>query len=1415
MAVGNYRLTNKRYVRPGMYLGYVRQPRPTGATGTPRYPCYVGRGNRLAQAKNVQMHRAYVTNEALTFIKVVPYLALLGHPALDDQTQAALYKTNRELVPYNKWAFRSSNSDGVYDSVEIVATEFDKNAVYYIDYQSLDRTMQDVLPFDDVRQILAIGNAEGQGQYIEYQDYRVVTELVGNITTPDPEALVPAATNTAINLIGQGCVTGSAIVKVGTGTAAISFAAGSKYTHPYDADYRLIVKEVSSPNVTFEVQINPTSGGNDQHNQVPFHTGLTYAFAGSDPVVVPALGPFTGVLTHTSGVLFSSVKAVASVGGPVTVVRAPTVPVAPLSMSVSTTGVLVFHAGLTGQTVTVTYNYLPSAVVDVVTVTAGSGVLSHTNVLLNSMTAIEAGTGAHLTIVAAPAVPGTGVSVNPVTGNLVFAAALEGIAVTITYNVATAVTPVADFTVDLTGIVSCNLSGANAGNYGWDDGIVLSLPLGATNYVVDDIYTWHAYGPGRIEFLSAHHNLNQFSEVSTPAYLGNIDPALVVPYASSGTLAVNEVTDYNDLVNRDYRFRVYNSGGAPTGRGPAGDRLFTILWSGYKELPYTEGSLQIDETDPATYQQVELEKGIYLDIDLGAGHYNLIVAGADITATAASNLVTALTLAANIKTQWNLHDTSSAAAPALAPGGKLHVGTGVAVHPITLTASDVASLVAFCAEAQTVYAAHLADAVMHTPVDTLWRLSTLTVVDLATAITCLNELKYKANRHFKSFNYVEGDEWTMSAKAARLDFTAKDNRGYTLTVGTVVPGVSMTTAWYTDTLEGGFDSWVVQRDGNTTNYWKTDIVRTVPPAPGPYTIQLPNPYVYDLKIFDSTTSVWLTVGTGINTYAVDSVTGIITFNVLNASDSVRVIYRYLASNVGYVVMPDTVSLAVRNFPAIPLAAPITAERYTTGDIFTFSAVNQNLLDWNLQRRSSETIVNTEIFQDVLGRVTGIPLAYYVILSDTPDTITRVQDATTDALLSYIQVMTSTSETTPYVAFTTKPVNDVIVSYTHNGAEPAPGQFYYITANRLRLNSEYEIPVLYLTRDDMEAGLAPKTTDNALWLAGDIAFDTAFFGAYFCQVQDLSGNGIFSTADFRRAIDATEGIAAITDLVVLSFFPAIPYAKLSIEKMADPFRRAERMLWVGAMTGTPVGDVDTANSLVYLAKKTLQFQGDNPGRGHVVLLGNQWVTRTVVLDDGSTAVLDIDGSYLAAYAAARNAEFSDPADTLLRKETASFDAMAVFTEAEQDILGAASITWLTSQGSGAYRFEESITVDTSAPDLQEISAMNQKFYVTRKVTRDMDSALISIVPPSPAAGVALIQAYLTDELGTIASSGIIAPYGSETDPPTIRTVGPGDMYVYVDELDRRVYHLGYFFNIRYPIKRIMGLYSVDSRFWDSR
>jgi len=1147
MAIGDFRLSTTRYVRPGTFIGFVQIPRPTATPDEVRLPGYVARGHRLAQVFSVELVRSYIENEELDFTTVVPYQAQLDHDALNDQTVAFVYKLNREVV--QNWVFKESNpGSGVYDLVEISALEFDKNATYYIDYQSIERDRLDPLPFDEVRQMVNVGDAEGQAKYDEFVDYRVVTELIGDSEGGDPDALVAADTNSA---------TGGSVSSVGgTGPAgAVAFnASNNDYVFPYNMDYELeVLAFTATTSITFEIKINPASGGNDQANKVPFHSSLV---------------------------------------------------------------------GVTGQNAEIT-------------ILSGS----ETNVALDT-------------------------------------------------------------------------------EYPFTDGIRIDVDLTAA-ISVGDTFTWSAYGPGLVEIASPHDNDNQFAEVPDPDYENNFDPS--VDEQSSGTITVSDKTAYDDMFNRDYWFRVYDAGGS-TGDGPNGNRQFTILWSSYNELPYTEGQIQVDETNPDSYTAVSLEKGIYVDVNLGAGHdIDLQNTTELVSAADASNLTTALALAVDSKARYDDHDNDGTFAR--------HQAGSTGNHQTTITPTDEATLVAFCQELQTLYLEHRTDSAMHIPIDDIWTLdSTITPTNINTCIAFLNDFKVKFNRHVKAFNFTQGDEWSMAVKAPRREFTAKDDREYTLTLGSV-SATDVSVSWYTDTYEGRFGSFVVPA---------TDI---------------------------------------------------------------------------YVDLPDNVLLSWRNYPI-----GTSPQRFATGDKFSFSGVNRDQIDWSLEQRTSETIQNDDIQQDTLGRITGTPTAWFVTLLSTPSEIIRVEDASTGNLISYSHVLNPDGSTTPYVMFTssTKPSNDVIIYYSYIGQEPSPGQSYFVTAYRLRASTDYNRPTLYLTREEMARGLSPKTTDNHLWLAGDIAFDTNFFGAYFCQVEDSAGNQTFSIADYRKAIDATEKVKAITDLVVVGYFNAVPYAKLSIEKMADPFQRAERMLWVGAPVGTEVGDPDTPDTLVYLAKKTLQFQGNNPGRGHIVLVGNSEAERTVVLDDGTTTRVTLDGSFVAAYTAARNAGFRDPANTLLRKETASFDTMQTFSEPEQDILGAARVLFLREIGTGTYRYGESTTVDSSAPDLEEISAMNQKIFVTRKVAKDMDNALISIVPPSPAAGVALVKAYLTDELSTIVSSGVAAPYGSEENPPTTREISPGtDLYVFVDENDRRLYHFGYFINLRYPIKRLFGLYSVDTRFWDAR
>jgi hypothetical protein len=1162
MAIGDIRLTNSRYVRPGPYIGFVPQPTPTSPTGTPRYPCLVGRGSRLARANAERHVRARVYGEQLTFASVAPYIAYLDYNANPDKTMAQVYDSAGRPVPLDKWLFLDNlSAAGYYDRVQIASTTFDKNTTYYIEYQSVDRDVLDPMQFDGVREMLVVGDAEGQNKYTEFVDYRIVTSLVGS--TLDPDALTPDTDNT--HLTG----TVSAITPSGPSPGTVAFDVSNAYVWPYNRTYVLECTAVPVPgtDADFTLTVTNLSGGNAQVPNIP-------------PTVAGIKSKFR--IHHAAGA---------------------------------------------------------------------------TNFTLATPT---------------EQVPG--------------------------------------------------FSGYYAAfplyNYFAADGTVLTFNGAGGDFAIGVTWTWTAYGPGKIEFCSAHDNTNQFSDVLDPVELGDRSTVVTPPGqlpTSGGKITIHSDTNYSGDFDRSY----YLNCTVATHAGVA--RTATVTWSAYKELPYTEGSTGvINEGVPAGYQRVLLENGVYLTFDFGVSH--ALVDTTNVVSTAnASTLSGGVALANALRTGYNAHDTNG--------GGVWHTGGSGAHQVVALASADFVTLRTLALDLQVKYAAHLSDTTEHdTTVDAIWTLDTdLTITaasDLAAVLNFLNDLKLKYNRHRQADGFDLWDTWRVDAKAARRDFTGKDDRAVALTINTVTPAVALVATYTSSNLEGG---WATVTLSDYSDPW------------------------YDL--------------------------------------------------------PDNIRLMIRNLS--------TTESYAINDVFTFSTLNHDQIDWTLVARASETTAEADIRQDTLGTITGTPLYYYLVLENTPTDVLRVKNASTLLPVSYTWIAN-----TPYIAFATDPAVDVTVDYEYRGAEPDPGNAYFVTANRIRIDSgtenEYEIPRQFLNRDQMRLGLYPATTDNHLWLGGEICFDAVPFGIYCVQVKSAAGDDTFSVADYRRGIDATETSNQISDVIPLAQFSVIPYAKTSCENMNNPFEAKERLLWVGCPIGTPVGDESTAGTLVYYARRTLQCSPSSPGKGNIIEIGNNEATRTYTFEDGSATSVTLDGSYIAAYTAALTASFLNPSDTIGHKSVSSFDTITTFNEKETVLLGQASITTLESIGTGIYRYVESVTVDTTEPALNEISARTQAHFVVKYVRTKMDDVLTYLVPPSPLAGVAIITNYLVQLLAGLASSGNIAPYGSETNPPTIRQINSSaDVYVFADETDPTKYHFGYFFNARYPIKRMFGLYSVDTRFWDNQ
>ncbi len=510
---------------------------------------------------------------------------------------------------------------------------------------------------------------------------------------------------------------------------------------------------------------------------------------------------------------------------------------------------------------------------------------------------------------------------------------------------------------------------------------------------------------------------------------------------------------------------------------------------------------------------------------------------------------------------------------------------------------------------------------------------------------------------------------------------------------------------------------------------------------------------------------------------------------------------YDDDETGHVLLPDNVKLAFRNMQR---AGPVSGNRHVSGDVFTFSALDENKIDWSLQQEREQEFEVSEIILDTNGAVTGTAGTSYVIIDEVPVEGTVAVTLTTgNTPVSSVEITAS-----PFVVLPVPPTAPFTVDYRTRGDEADPGQLYYFTGNFLRGEELYNNPYLVLDRDAGRTLLGPSTVDNHLHIVNELAFDNNVFGAYYVQVADADEDGVFQQTDFKTALIATEEVNGITDRIVLARQDAWGDQLAVNERANDPFEKRESLDWFGAPIGTPIGDRQTPDTLRYISDQTLRVYGQSPSHGTRILVGPTTATVNAVLQSGNTVTVTVDGSFVAAALASLSASFSDPANTVLKKNLAGFQSVQTYTEKQNQLLGDGAIDYFTDLGNGVIRIEEDTTVDTFAIDFYLISAMAQKQFVTKVVRREMENAVISLVVPSAEAGVGIIKATLSGILLGLLGRGIIGQY--EDDSGNVRKYDPSaDIVVFRDTADATLYHMFYAYFLRFPIKRVFGLFSVNS------
>ena len=537
----------------------------------------------------------------------------------------------------------------------------------------------------------------------------------------------------------------------------------------------------------------------------------------------------------------------------------------------------------------------------------------------------------------------------------------------------------------------------------------------------------------------------------------------------------------------------------------------------------------------------------------------------------------------------------------------------------------------------------------------------------------------------------------------------------------------------------------------------------------------------------------MTVGSVVNSGGVISILGSYSTNTTegNFGEWQAAFNPTTGSPDGYFMMPDNVSLACRN-----------CDQIAALDIFQFSITDDQVIDWSLNAKVTDVRQVTDYLTDVNGAITGTAGQKYVILTNIPSdpASIRVQDYNTGNDISFNFVIN-----TPYVYFVVNPNVPLRITYVTNGAEPDPGQTYYISAQYVRPDSFYNTPFLVLRLADGRTFASPMVIGNDLYVANEVAWANNPPGVYLIQPKNQDGSGVYTIPDFQPAVDSMNSVPGITDVCLINFPDALPLVLEQNIVANDPFNRRPNLVWYGMPIGTPVGDENTSGSLVFTATRTLQTSNQSAALGTRILCGSVRATKSVLLSTGQNAVLTLDGSFIALAGACLVASFNDPATDMLNQLIAGFDSIDVWSAEENNILGGAQINYVNGSA-GVYSWGEDYTV-ANIKNFNLVQLMTQRQFVTKVVIRNM-APLIGLVPGSNAAAKQLIRGQLASVLNGLLARGLIAPY--QNDDGTERQFDPNtDILIFQDTADPTQFYFNYSWFSRNVIKRLFGLYALNS------
>lgn len=386
-----------------------------------------------------------------------------------------------------------------------------------------------------------------------------------------------------------------------------------------------------------------------------------------------------------------------------------------------------------------------------------------------------------------------------------------------------------------------------------------------------------------------------------------------------------------------------------------------------------------------------------------------------------------------------------------------------------------------------------------------------------------------------------------------------------------------------------------------------------------------------------------------------------------------------------------------------------------------------------------------------------------------------------------------------------------------GQEPALGSTYYVTYEIARPSTDYNQVFQFFSPAAGYAILGFPDLGNDLANYMDICFSNGSPSVYCVIAEpDEIGGGI-SDASMITALGMTETKQGMTEIVPISTSLNVQIATFqSVTNMSSLTEKKRRRGWYGMARNTAVGDINTPNTLMYLAGVTLQVPGDSPGRGRSIVTAPSECTRTITLQDGvSKLQLQLDGTALAAATAAVLTSFLSAATALEAKTLAGFDSITDVTDPARKTMAPGGINVVSLVG-GVLTLRDPITTEAAGGGLnefEEVNVMVQKDKMAFLIDQAIEDNLEGIVPEDLADFISDIKEVVAVELKAAVDIGDIGKYTNAAG--VARDISlTDDIQAFQSATDKTQFGFRYWFNGKYAAKRFFGQFSVDNPFFVS-